>query len=502
MAPRVTSVLVTAVMVVGVLSGLAAFSPVSDPDVQVQLGRFLFSQGLFREALGSFQSALGAESADTRGAARKGVVQSAVRVAEFSLARAEALTLRLERPRDSDAISLYGESMWASGLFGTAEAAFRDALALAPKDARALTGLGRALSARGRQPEALEQALAALSLNPRDPEVHHTVGNIYERLGRYDLAAESLVQFTRLLPVGGRDDRLALARSELRFLLAFGRRRPNEIAGDPARVYVLPFRVEHDKVIVRGKVNGSDVMDFVVDTGSEMAVLTRPVAEREGVMPVTYTISAGVGNVGLRGLQLGRADRIELGDLKVRNVPVIIKNPPLTGLPREETESFSPLAFGLSMAVDYQKGLLTLARRLPDEDRADVRLPLWLNRLATVQGLVDDNHATSFVVDTGGQVISISTATATALNRPAPPRRIGLRVWGASGWDPDAYLLPGVALAFSDIKFSNFSVVVLNLRAPSVLLGYELGGTIGHQFLSRYRVSFDLDRGVLRLSKS
>jgi predicted aspartyl protease len=143
-----------------------------------------------------------------------------------------------------------------------------------------------------------------------------------------------------------------------------------------------------------------------------------------------------------------------------------------------------------------------MARRLPEEDRADVRMPMWMNRLATVRGLVDGNHSASFVVDTGGQVISISTSTATALNRPPVGRRIGLRVWGASGWDPEAYLLPGVQLAFSDIRYRDFSVVVLNLRAPSVLLGYELGGIVGHQFLSRYRVSFDLERSVLRLNRN
>jgi predicted aspartyl protease len=267
-------------------------------------------------------------------------------------------------------------------------------------------------------------------------------------------------------------------------------------------VHRLPFRIEHDKVIVTGRLNGSRDMDFVVDTGSEMAVVTQPVAERLGVHPVTFTISAGVGNVGLRGLQLGRTDRLEFGTLRLRNVPTIIKNPPLTGLPRQEVESFSPLALGLSMSIDYQRRVITIARRLPEEDRADVRLPLWMNRLATVQGLVDANHHASFVVDTGGQVISISTATVIALNRPEPPRRIALRVWGASGWDPDAYLLPGVALAFSDIKYDNYSVVVLNLRAPSVLLGYELGGIVGHQFLSRFRVSFDLERSVLRLTRS
>jgi len=44
--------------------------------------------------------------------------------------------------------------------------------------------------------------------------------------------------------------------------------------------------------------------------------------------------------------------------------------------------------------------------------------------------------------------------------------------------------------------------VVLNLRAPSVLLGYELGGIVGHRFLSRYEVTIDLNRAELRLKKS
>jgi hypothetical protein len=35
---------------------------------------------------------------------------------------------------------------------------------------------------------------------------------------------------------------------------------------------------------------------------------------------------------------------------------------------------------------------------------------------------------------------------------------------------------------------------------PSALLGVQLGGTVGHRFLSRYRVTIDLDRSVLRLT--
>jgi hypothetical protein len=41
--------------------------------------------------------------------------------------------------------------------------------------------------------------------------------------------------------------------------------------------------------------------------------------------------------------------------------------------------------------------------------------------------------------------------------------------------------------------------VVLNLRAPSVLLGYEVGGILGYRLLGKYRVEIDLQRSRLRL---
>jgi predicted aspartyl protease len=259
--------------------------------------------------------------------------------------------------------------------------------------------------------------------------------------------------------------------------------------------------VEKEKIIIRGRVNGGPQSEFVVDTGAELTTISRRTGERQGVLPVTYTVSAGVGEVGLRGLQLGRIDSLDFGSLRLKNVPCIIKSPALTNLPTPEGESFSPLALGMSVSVDYARRILTLARHLPEESPADVTMSLWVNRLATVRGLVDANHPRSFVVDTGGQVISISTDTARALARPPEPRRIALKVYGASGWDRDAYLLPGVDLSFEDIRYDKLSVVVLNLRAPSILLGYELGGIVGHQFLSRYRVSFDLERAELRLKR-
>ena len=120
-----------------------------------------------------------------------------------------------------------------------------------------------------------------------------------------------------------------------------------------------------DKVIVKAKVNGGRNVDFVLDTGSEQTTLSRQTASSANVRPITYTLSAGVGEVGLRGLQLGKMDTFELGTLKLRNVPTLIKAPALRGIPKKETESFSPLALGLSMTIDYATHKLSLARRTP-----------------------------------------------------------------------------------------------------------------------------------------
>jgi len=114
---------------------------------------------------------------------------------------------------------------------------------------------------------------------------------------------------------------------------------------------------------------------------------------------------------------------------------------------------------------------------------------------------VNGEHPTSFVVDTGGEAISISLATAGALTTDPKLRRIPLRVYGTSGWDRDAFLLPGVDLDFDRIEYNNFSMVVLNLRAPSLLLGFQIGGIVGHKFLAPYRVAMDLVNSELRLQK-
>ena len=472
-----------------------------DADLHFQLANQLFDENRLQEALRSFDRAIQTDDIGLAIQARKGKIRTALRVAEFGLARQEAEKLTGSAVPDADALALLGDALWSNGLFDEADNAYERALTIAPNFPRARFGKAKSLATRSRLQEALDEALAASAAAPRDGEIHAAIGDIYERLNRYDEAVVAYNNYINLLPNKDRSDKAAWARAQVDFLAAFKGSTPTEIDEEDLRtLHTLPFKLVKDKIVVQARVNGGHLQDFVLDTGSEETVLSRETAQRERVRPITYTLSAGVGEVGLRGLQLARVKSLEFGTLTVRNLPVLIKNPALRGIPKREGESFSPLSLGMSMMIDYQRQLLTIGRNLPPTAAVTTKLPMRVSRLAMVRGVLNSNYPAYFVVDTGGEVISISSDTASALPSSSF-RRIPLKVWGTSGWDRDAFLLPGNDLDFDRIEYRNFPLVVLNLRAPSILLGFQLGGIVGHKFLGSYKVAMDLANSELRLEK-
>ena len=491
-----------AALVIAATFALHADADPADPDaeLQVRLGTVMFEDGRYNEALEAFDRAVASRDTGLALRARKGKIRSALRVAAFDIARSEAEALRGHPAVDADGISLYGDALWASGRFDEADRAYLQASERAPAAPRARFGRARTLSTVNRLDEALDLALAASDEAAGDAEIIGFVGELYARMGRYSEAASTLRRYITLLPAKERSRKTAWARGQIQFFESFRNTAPLDIdREDRDALHTVPFRLVKDKVVMRARINGGRPQDVVLDTGSETTVLSAATARRERVSGVAYTVSAGVGEVGVRDLQVGRLRSLDLGTLQVRNVPVLIKTPALRGIPVGEGDSFSPLSIGLSVIVDYQKRLLTIGRSLPLEP-ADHRLPMRLQRLAMVKGVVNGNHSTYFVVDTGGEVISISVATAGALP-PSPYRRIPLRVWGTSGWDREAFLMPGVDLDFEALEYRKIPLVVLNLHAPSALLGFQLGGIVGHQFLAPYRVALDLQRSELRLQK-
>ena len=465
-------------------------------ETRIQLGELLLGDNRYWEAIQVYRQAKDGATQEQLVRASTGLLSALMQVAEFAWALDEADFLRGVAPQDSEVLALSGDAQWAAGLFDEAEQVYRDVLALDPGSGRARHGLAKSLATRHRYDEALDWAKAALEVSPDVAVSHYTLGSIYERMHRFPEAADAFDRYVDVLAANNATtEKVSWARAEAGFLRSFGDRPAVQI-GDPGP-HTIPFRVVRDKVVVRGRVNGRPALDLVLDTGAERTVLSQSVARQVGVQPVTNILSAGVGEGGVRGLQAGRIESLQIGSLEVTNLPALIKSPPLGGLPTPEADGFSPLALGLSMTIDYGQNHLIIGQELPAAP-AGIELPLRQHRLTVVRGVVNGEHARSFVVDTGGEVISISRGTA-ALLPPMTVRQVPIKVYGTSGWDEGAYLMPGISLAFNQIKYRNFSVVVLNLHRPSALLGFHIGGIVGHSFFRDYRVTLDLNRSVMTL---
>jgi predicted aspartyl protease/Flp pilus assembly protein TadD len=468
------------------------------PEDQYRLALSLYGRGEYAEALQAFTRAQASLDAALTLRARKGAVRAALRIAEFDVARREAETLARDAGMDAEVLALFGDALWSAGQFDEADGEYARALALEPESSRARFGIARSLGARSRLVEALAEARAALRSGPRDPDLHALTGTLSERLNRFDEAADAFVAYADLLPAG-EATAMSIARGRAGFLRSFEGREPLSMSRDDAgATHTVPFKLVRNKVVVQGRLNGLAV-EWVLDTGAERTGVSQALATSARIRPAGATLTAGVGRAALRRVQLGRADLLEIGSLRVHNVPVSIRQPARGGAPRWQGQSLSPLALGLSVVVDYGRRRVTLARGLSDT-ASDFTLPMRVHHLPFVRGTLNTTHAVYFVVDTGGEVISISAETAQAL-RMEPIRRIPLRVMGLSGQDEGAFLLPGVDLDFEEIEYRKIGLAVLNLRAPSVLLGFQVGGIVGHRFLSPFRVSLDLERSELRLEK-
>ena len=382
--------------------------------------------------------------------ARGGVIQSALRVAEFESAREEAEKLIRESPRAPESLALYGDALWASGLFEQAEAKYQEALAGTPELARGLHGMARSLAARSQLEPAMVQAQAALRLAPRDLEIHHTVGAIYERSHKFEEAAAAYTNYVNLLPNKDTSYKASWSRNEIRFLRSFGATRAVRGGARHGREAV------HDPVQAGERQGGRPGQSerrarTGLRRGHGVGEHGHHAADRAAPRRPADHADAQRGRRRRRASRpAARADRLA-GDRRVQDA----QRP----VPHQESAARAPRP-----ADARNREPVAAGARLLDDDRlqdqadhagqaafplepADFELPLRLHRLATVQGTIDGSRHANFIIDTGGEVISISQASANALGRkegpPDQPARVRQLRLGSERV-PDARRQPGV----------------------------------------------------------
>ena len=197
---------------------------------------------------------------------------------------------------------------------------------------------------------------------------------------------------------------------------------------------------------MQGRVNGMPV-DFVLDTGAERTAITPELATRRPASGCSgRTLAAGVGSAAVAPRSGSRAwtrwtsaasacatCRCRCGRRRPAARPRWQSQTLVAAGARAVGGGGLPREAGCCSARDPR-------RRRPIWS-ADARAPA----AARARHAERRDARRHFIVDTGGEVISLNADVADSLDlRPA--RRIPLRVYGLEGLDESAFLLPGVDL--------------------------------------------------------
>jgi tetratricopeptide (TPR) repeat protein len=424
-------------------------------------------------------------------------------------------------PLSASAHALLGAAVLASGDFRLSVEEFRTALALNENEAMAIAGLAMVDYYENRTTKCLIGLRRAAEIDPGEPDYVFNLGQAAARSEHYKEAADAYERFLVIAPRTDADRR-ARIRGLIDFLRYLGQQGSlYDLQGSDRTV--LEFEAPDYRPIIKVRINGSkEYMRFVLDTGSGMSVLSEDTARKLGVSPVARGgLARAVGGGGRFEIVYGYLKSIDIGELRVTNVPVYIRH---FFDEHNHVDGYLGIA-ALSRVVatvDYGARRMTLARQrgaengsatINDEQgkpvkaeavEAGINLPVRTTASGFLSGeifITGINKPFNFIIDTGATVTVVSEKLA-ALEEAQPfIKESRMRVYGAAGVANDVKMALLPKIVVGSYSREKIDACVLDLEPVNETAGFLQSGILGGNFLRFYRVVFDFSKGVVRLEQ-
>ncbi|HLO00600.1 MAG TPA: aspartyl protease family protein [Pyrinomonadaceae bacterium] len=421
-------------------------------------------------------------------------------------------------PLSARAHALLGSAILAAGDFRNSVEEFRTALSIQGDEALAIAGLAMVDFYENRLDSAIKGLRRAVSIDSEEPDYVFNLGQAAARNERYKEAADAYERFLTIAPRTD-SDRRARIRGLIDFLRFLGRRGSlYSLTGDNKTT--MPFESTDGRPILKVRINNNrDPLRFVLDTGSGMSVISEETAKKLDIRPVARGgMARAVGGGGKFEIVYGFLNSLDVGGVKIESVPVYIRHFFDVKTPVDGYLGLSVISKFIT-SVDYGENLFMLRR--PSESNTQdlwggpisrsatlplapgvVELPLRTTSSGFLSGevrLEGVERPLNFIIDTGASVSVVSEQLAKdeELTNYLEPTR--LRIYGAAGIADDvkSLLLPKVMLG--TFTRERISCAVLDLEPVNETAGFTQNGILGSNYLRHFRVSFDFQRGLIRL---
>ena len=295
----------------------------------------------------------------------------------------------------------------------------------------------------------------------------------------------------------------AMTRAERERLLADS----NHLLQGLQKAGYLTMACEPDHNIMRVKVKVNDTpADLCVDTGATRTVISESIGRRAGLLsesPATETTILGVFGTQTRSQRSIRLDRLTLGPVRARNLPVVIRSGAY-GLVDGLLGLDSLVQLGA--VVDFGAGVLHLRRSsVPPGAVADILASRGYLRIALTNGcaarLTIREMEGWAEIDTGSHFSMIDRSLVRELHIP----RFGTR-YRISDVTGETRELEGIRLKDYQIDGTvpgPFDFAVVDMKeirsAQEKPDGHLLFGCLGADFLTLNRAVIDCEAGQLYL---
>src|SRR6185503_16976050 len=155
------------------------------------------------------------------------------------------------------------------------------------------------------------------------------------------------------------------------------------------------------------------------------------------------------------------------------------------------------------LTVNYPASQLELARKRVPNAAGEV-VPAWFfSNLLLVPLEVNGRFRGNFVVDTGAvtTVLSHSMAAKLGVTENTPGAKVEVGVAGVGGVEGSVLRVPDVTFKSGQITEVFPQVVSIDLKQISKMIGTEVSGVIGYDFLEAYSIHLDYKTAEVRLVK-
>jgi predicted aspartyl protease len=411
---------------------------------------------------------------------------------------AEAEAQLNKEARTPRTIALRGEIEYRKGNLDQAATLYKQALSMDPKTARAHFGLGKLAMAKLKDKEAVQEIARAIELEPTEPLYRLYASEAYALQKNYAEQMKQLQEYIRMSP--NDPDRLAEAKAGLDVLRALGAKDIGVVSA-PQNPAPIHFRKSLNLIFTSVMINGKGPYEFAIDTGASQVVLSEKLAGQLGLKPLTSTIMHGVGGGGKIDTKLYSVDEVSIGDVKIKKVPVGTFNDPLVTQLADGILGTALLS-DFIITVNYPASQLELARkRVPNA--AGEALPAWFFSNLLLVPMDVNGKRGNFVVDTGAvtTVLSHNMAASLGVNANTPGAKVDLGLSGVGGFEGVVLRVPNVTIKTLKSSEAFPQVVSIDLKEISKMIGTEIAGVVGFDFLEEYKVTLDYYAAEVRLAK-